>query len=127
MKGLGGKGRLTDAKKNTLHNYFGIALRQNIGHLENMVQAWLASMYHVADYHEKCPKGEDTWCQFNKDTICGTNLYKSKGGLPLDVRKAILPTYVDLCKNENLIKCLHGKTQNANESFNGVIWNRPCS
>ena len=21
-------------------------------------------------------------------------------------------------------KCLHGKTQNANESFNGMIWNR---
>ena len=23
-----------------------------------------------------------------------------------------------------LDKCLHGKTQNANESFNGMIWNR---
>ena len=31
---------------------------------------------------------------------------------------------MDLCKPENLAKCLHGRTQNANESFNGMIWNR---
>ena len=27
-------------------------------------------------------------------------------------------------RNLKLKKCLHGKTQNANESFNGMIWNR---
>ena len=64
-KGLGGKGRLTDAKIDTLQNYFGIALRQNVGNLE-MVNACMASMYHVAEYHERCPKGNDTWCQFQK-------------------------------------------------------------
>ena len=32
--------------------------------------------------------------------------------------------YVDLCKPEKLSKCLHGKTQNCSESFNGMIWNR---
>ena len=44
--------------------------------------------------------------------------------MPVDVRKAILPIYHDLTKPELLVKCLHGKTQNANESFNGMIWNR---
>ena len=53
-----------------------------------------------------------------------TNLYKSKGELPIDIRKAILPIYNDLCKEEMLKKCRHGKTQNANESFNGTIWDR---
>ena len=29
-----------------------------------------------------------------------------------------------MCKGKILKKCIHGKTQNANESFNGTIWNR---
>ena len=29
-----------------------------------------------------------------------------------------------MCKGKILKKCLHGRTQNANESFNGTIWNR---
>lgn len=124
IKGLGGRGRLTDAKIDILQNYFGIALRQNVGNLSSMEDACMASMYHVAEYHDKCPKGDNTWCQFQKDKLEGTTLHKSKGGLPIDVRQKILPIYVDLCKSEMLQKCLHGKTQNANESFNGMIWNR---
>ena len=123
-KGLGGKKRLTDAKIDTLQNYFGIALRQNIGNLDAMVKGCMASMYHVAGHHESCPKSSESWCQFQKDKFLGTKEYKSKGELPLDIRMAILPIYKDLCKKENLSKCLHGKTQNANESFNGMIWNR---
>jgi hypothetical protein len=123
-KGLGGKGRLTDARIDTLQNYFGIALRQNVGNLEDMLKSCLGSMYHVSGYHNSCPKSVNTWCQFQKDKLEGTSLYKSKGELPVDVRKAILPIYTALCKPEMLEKCLHGKTQNANESFNGMIWNR---
>ena len=53
-----------------------------------------------------------------------TKSHKDKGGLPLDVHAAILPVYNNLCKRENLSKCLHGRTQNRNESFHGMIWNR---
>ena len=35
-----------------------------------------------------------------------------------------MPFYHALTKPELPKKCLHGKTQNANESFNGMIWNR---
>lgn len=31
---------------------------------------------------------------------------------------------MELCHDELLKKCLHGKTQNANESINGVIWKK---
>ena len=34
------------------------------------------------------------------------------------------PIYKNLIKHEELSKCLHGKTQNQNESFNAVIWER---
>ena len=36
----------------------------------------------------------------------------------------IKPIFEDLSKDELLQRCLHGRTQNANESFNGMIWER---
>ena len=123
-KKLGGVKRLTNTKIDKLQNYFGIALRQNVGNLENMRKAILNSLFHVSDYHDNCLKTPDTWCQYQKDKIDGTTLYTSKGGLPIDVRQAIMPTYVNLTNPDDLVKCLHGKTQNANESFNGMIWER---
>ena len=113
---------MTNTKIDTLQNYFGIALRQNIGNLEAMTNAIMASLFHVSDYHANCPKTSDSWCLYQRDKANGTNIYKPKGALPVDVRSAILPIYNDLTKPEMLIKCLHGKTQNANECFNGMIW-----
>ena len=34
------------------------------------------------------------------------------------------PIFQDLSSDDLLSKCLHGKTQNANESFNGMVWER---
>ena len=42
------KSRLTDPIIDKLQNYFGIALRSNIGNLENIKGAILASLFHVA-------------------------------------------------------------------------------
>ena len=122
VKGLGGKGRLTDAKIeiDTLPNYFGLALRQNVEKLNDMTKSCLASMQHVAAYHDSCPRSKDSWCQHQVDKLNNTNLCKSKE-LPIDVRKAIIPIYNDLRKDEMLKKCLHGKTQNSNESLNVTI------
>ena len=69
----------------------------------------MASMFHVANYHEKCRKTSDTWYQYDKDQLDGTMLFKSKGGLSMDIRKAIMPVYVDLCKPENIVK--HGNME----------------
>ena len=89
-----------------------------------MTNAIMASLFHVSGYHANCPKTSDSWCLYQRDKANGTNIYKPKGALPVDVRSAILPIYNDLTKPEMLIKCLHGKTQNANECFNGMIWQR---
>ena len=35
--------------------------------------------------------------------------------------KLVKPIYLDLIKAD---KCLHGKTQNQNESYNGTLWER---
>lgn len=37
---------------------------------------------------------------------------------------AIKPIYEDLTQEKLLERCLHGKTQNPNESFNNCIWKR---
>ncbi|GFT45868.1 uncharacterized protein TNCV_2250151 [Trichonephila clavipes] len=43
-------------------------------------------------------------------------------GLPQEIIKIIKPHYMKLCDKHLLNKFLHGKIQNANESFNGIQW-----
>ena len=129
-KGLGGRGKLTDAVIDRLQNFFGVAIRQNSGNLEEMKKAVLASLFHVASskvnnwHYPHCPTGSDSWCKYNVDKENGTNFYKPGPGLPLAIVCKIKPVYAALSKESELIKCLHGKTQNANESFNDLIWER---
>ena len=59
-KKLGGKKRLANKKIDTLQNYFGTALRENVGNIGAMNSAIKASLYHVCDYHDGCPKSDDT-------------------------------------------------------------------
>ena len=42
--------------------------------------------------------------------------------LPREVVIELLPIYMELSSDELLSKCLHGKMQNQNESFNATIW-----
>ena len=67
MKGLGGKGRLTDTKIDTSQNYFGITLRQNFVDINKMISAGKESIFHVAGYHENCLKNQNSWCQYQQD------------------------------------------------------------
>ena len=62
-KSLGGTGRWTDRKIDTLQNYYGFAIRQNAGNLDAMTASVKAVLPHVAstDEHpryEDCPEGE---------------------------------------------------------------------
>ena len=49
---------------------------------------------------------------------------KTKVNLPHWIHLLIKPIFEDLVKDELLVKCLHGKTQNANESINNIIWQK---
>ena len=128
-KGIGGRGKLTDNMIDKLQNYYGIALRANVGDLKAMKKAIYASYFHVAssakdNWHDHCPDGSTSWCQYKKDKAKGTQLYKPGKGLPLDIVYKLKPIFQDLSSDDLLSKCLHGKTQNANESFNGMVWER---
>ncbi|GFU87768.1 uncharacterized protein TNCV_1892051 [Trichonephila clavipes] len=65
----------------------------------------------------------DTWCKFKKAELLGET-YHHKNSLPVDVVEAMRPVFRDLVNPELLKKCLHGGTQNPNESVNNVIWSR---
>ena len=80
-----------------------------------MKPACKSSTYRICDYHDNCPNSADTWCQYQKDKQGNTNYYKSKGDLPIDVTRVILPIHKRICKMFG--KYLRGKTQNANELF----------
>ena len=128
-KALGGRGKLTNSVIDRLQNYYGIAIRSNIGNLSGMKNGVLASLFHVASskehlYHSYCPEGENSWCNFNKDKVTGQSTHKHGPGLPVSVIAKIKPIYKDLSSDELLNKCLHGKTQNHNECLNGMIWER---
>ena len=74
--------------------------------------------------HLHCPEGPNSWCRFNKDRANQTNIYKPDPGLPLNVIAELKPVYERLSEDDLLARCLDGRTQNQNESLNGMIWER---
>lgn len=129
IKGLRGKGRLTDALIDRLQNYYGIAIRSNVQSVRAMRKAIAASFNHCISssrrlLHDDCPEGPNSWCGYKRDIANNTKLFKPGKGLPDDVIKEIKPVFSRLSEDSLLEKCLHGKTQNQNESLNGMIWER---
>ena len=126
-KGLGGKGKLTDKFIDKLQNYYGIAIRSNVGDLNNMQSAVIAAFFHCCSsnknpMHGQCPEGPDSWCKYKKALHDKKQFLENSPGLPDSVIKTIKPIYFELCDQNLLKKCLHGMTQNNNECFNNVLW-----
>ena len=128
---LSGKGKLTDKVVNLMQNYFGLAIRQNQGDLYGMKKAIWVILWHSTNFeddhyrHRFCPTSDDFWCKFKKDEQNGSKAYKKSINLPVSIFRLLKPIFEDLNQTELLAKCLHGKTQNCNESLNNIIW-RKC-
>lgn len=73
--------------------------------------------------HHLYPDTDDTWCKYSKSLKANTPFAQTKS-LPMAVILEIEPIYEDLTQEKLLERCLHGKTQNQNESFNNCIWRR---
>ncbi|GFW79683.1 uncharacterized protein TNCV_4361091 [Trichonephila clavipes] len=122
-------GKLTDSFIDRLQNYYGIAVRSNVGNLSGLQQNVIAALFHCSSsvekpMHGQCPIGKDSWCYYQRALSCGKKPNEKYKGLSNEVLNTIKPTYLELCTKELLTKCLHGKTQNSNECLNGVIWQR---
>ena len=129
-KKLSGEGRLTSAVINKLQNYFGLAIRQNSDTIYPIKKAVLASLLHNTELddekrHQFCPQGKNSWCRWRRQEDDNKKpTLRPKLNMPEAVYKKVLPIFRELAKDELLEKCLHGKTQNANESLNSLIWQR---
>ena len=107
-----------------MQNYYGLPIRQNGDNLYVMKKSVGAILYHLTENndneerHKFCPRTVDSWCKYQSDKLTGKETYKIKVNLPTAIKTLILPIFQDLSKDELLCKCLHGKTQNANEALN---------
>ena len=128
VKGLSGRGNLTNDMIDRLQNYYGINIRQNKNDLKNMQAAVRGTLFHVASSKENnwhyphCPEGKDSWCKFHQDRVNFTSIYKPGPALPLDIVMKLSPIFAELSDERLLEKCLYRKTQNQNKSVNSMIW-----
>ena len=129
-KGLSGKNRLTVKIINAIQNYYGMAIRQNVANVYAMKKSIIAILYHCSenedleDRHKYCPRTAESWCKYQSDKITNKNTYKTNISLPPAIRILLVPIFKDLSKDDLLMKCCHGKTQNVNEALHSVIWQR---
>ncbi|GFY28692.1 uncharacterized protein TNCV_3440591 [Trichonephila clavipes] len=113
-KDLGGRGKLTDAFIDKLQNYYGIAIRDNVNNLQGMQRAVIAAFFHCCSnarqqMHGQCPVGPDSWCKYQQ-AVSKDKIYIDKSkGLPPNLINIIKPTYMKLCDQNLLEKCLPGK------------------
>ncbi|GFV80865.1 uncharacterized protein TNCV_3517321 [Trichonephila clavipes] len=93
-----------------------------------MQSAVIAAFYHCCfstkkPMHGQYPTGTDSLRKFQKAKTLGKIFTAKAPGLPQNILNIVKPHYFKLCDQKLLEKCLHGLTQNANESFKGVLWN----
>lgn len=129
-KTISGQGRLTGSAIQQITTYYGLAIRRNTDSLTKMKQAVWALFFHLISSdsepaHGLCPKGEDTWCKYQKAKKNKENyIHKDHFHLPAVIMSELKPIFRDLSKPELLKRCLHGGTQNLSESLNNMIWAR---
>ena len=89
-KGIGGKGKLTDAMIDKLQNFYGIAIRSNSGDLEAMKSTIYSCLFYCAsskrrNLHHHRPDGPDSWGRFEQDKANQTSNYVPGPGSPDDI------------------------------------------
>ncbi|GFW13835.1 uncharacterized protein TNCV_4036771, partial [Trichonephila clavipes] len=85
-KNLSGKGKLTDSFIVRLQNYYGIAVRSNVGNLSGLQQNVIAALFHCSSnvekpMHGQCPIGKDSWRYFQRALSCGKKPNEKYKGL----------------------------------------------
>lgn len=78
--------------------------------------------------HALCPTVENSWCFYQrakaKNITPESHMTAVKTPLSEENVRKMMPLYQRLSSDSLLNKCLAGKTQNANEALNNVIWSK---
>ena len=125
-KTIEGCNRLTNNLIDTFQRYYGKALLENKGDLQNMQKAVKAIWHHYAStednqMHNYCHEGTDSWCKWQRDQANGTSPFKPKNVAPA-VMEDILPTFEGLWAENLLQSVLEGLSQKNNEALNHLVW-----
>ena len=74
--------------------------------------------------HTRCPPGESSVCYHQRAIARGEDpkVPATHKPLPKELGKRLIPIFQRLGQPELLKRCEKGKTQNANESFNNLLW-----
>ncbi|XP_070183042.1 uncharacterized protein [Littorina saxatilis] len=113
VKGIGGGSGLKKAGILKIQGHYGAAMRQNVGNLQAMRNAIGAIFEHRNKEHRNC----GTWCLDKKQN--GQD--PDQNSLPPYVMDSIRPVFETLSDDSLLEKCVHGGTQNTNESSGIVV------
>ena len=122
-----GTGRHTKKVIDKLQNYYGMAIRSNVGDLRGMMMAVQATLHHMTStddrpVHYMCPEGENSCCSYNK-VKAGNKLDEYKHDfdpIPQAIVQLLKPIYNRLGSRLLLSLCLLRQTQNANESLHST-------
>ena len=129
-KTVGGTNRLTDKVLDKIQNYYGQAIRNNVGDLEMMRNDIWAIYKHMienndiplSEQHNKCPKDVNSWCKYWVSIETGQYQYSGSQRLPSVFLKELEAIFNRLSNDEPLKRYLMGLTQNQNEAINNVLW-----
>lgn len=137
---LGGANTLTDDVIETFSSFYGKAIRDHAnGNVQDMQNAIWATHYQLTSTnkehcHQYCPKGEDSWCFFNRAYALQLQesekdhnkkkLYLAK--IPKQKLVYLKAVYKYLADPSLLQTRRKGNTQNFNESIQARVWNK-CS
>ncbi|GFT64200.1 uncharacterized protein LOC101238613 [Trichonephila clavipes] len=78
-----------------------------------MMSSVIAAFFHCVSgknnsLHGQCPEGSESWCRYQRAKAAGSPLKEIEQGLPNKIINQIKPTYLKLCNETLLKKCLHG-------------------
>ncbi|GFX73714.1 uncharacterized protein LOC101238613 [Trichonephila clavipes] len=90
-----------------------------------MMSSVIAAFFHCVSgknnsLHGQCPEGSKSWCRYQRAKAAGSPLKEIEQGLPNKIINQIKPTYLKLCNETLLKKCLHEESRESPELPNLV-------
>ena len=126
---LKGKGKLTNAKMLKFQKYYGKAIRSHVNDAAGMQGAVMAIFYRSIStddhpLHMMCPGGNKSWCKFQRAKAKREPPPRHNPTIPGQIAPFVKKIFLDLSSDAPMERCVLGATQNQNECFNSLIWNR---
>ena len=117
VKGIGGACKLTQKAILRIQGHYGAAIRNNAGDVDAKKKAVWVIWKHRSGDHSDC--SDYDWCP----SFC----HWCRQCRPTPPSRLCLQghqIFTDLASDSLLFKCTHGGTQNTNESFHNLVWER---